>query len=116
MDGGREKRLAAPKPKQDTLEKLLRERDTHEVHVQCHSRGLLGHSAACYRFTQPFEKAFESGQALVKLGLPVLHGSKPVTQACLHPGHVLPLPGEQPDQQGGEAEKSAKLDAHQYVV
>lgn len=76
-------------------------------------RGLLGHSAACHGLTQPFQKAFETGQALTKLSLTVLHGSEPVTQARLHPGHVLPQPGEQPDQQGGEAEKPAKLDGHQ---
>lgn len=76
----------------------------------------MGHSAACYGLTQPFEKAFETSQALAKLSLAALHGSEPITQARLHAGHILPQPGEQPDQQGGEAEKPAKLNGHQYVV
>ena len=69
---------------------------------------LLGHRAACYGLAQPFEKPLQ-------LGLAVYDTPDPIGQLLdVVPwmGHVLPQPGEQPDEEGGEAEEPAKLDCH----
>lgn len=69
---------------------------------------LLGHRAACYGL----EQTFKTRQALADLRLASLHDREPITQAS----DVLPQPGEQPDQEGSDAEKPAEFDGYQHVV